>query len=378
MYQHEYFFNNKALTKQLILNKDIATSNYIKMFLSRTQQMFEYKNLPDTIPQRMLELYLQTNGTCVITKVNGDLYAFMGGLGGEPDPYYQPTIVTVANPALKISKEVKLNEDGILMFSDSLWLGLLPLIEKYALLLTENDITMRTASINMRLLSIISVKDDKTKESALEYLRQIEKGQLGILLDGRDFLTDESNLMVSPTVTTAVSNYMTQLAEYNQYLKASLYNELGLQANYNMKRETLNSAETEMDSDVLIPLVDDMLNCRKLCVEKVNEMFGTNIEVDFSSAWEDRQKMRDLQEMASYTAIIDNEADTQDNIVEPSVDVPDDGGENNAESVGDDGDEPDEQLSGVDRQADIKEVEDEKIDEVEKEEDKEDGEKETD
>lgn len=364
MYQHEYFFNNKALTKQLILNKDIATSNYIKMFLSRTQQMFEYRNLPDTIPQRMLELYLQTNGTCVITKVNGDLYAFMGGLGGEPDPYYQPTIVTVANPALKITKEVKLNEDGILMFSDSLWLGLLPLIEKYSLLLTENDITMRTASINMRLLSIISVKDDKTKESALEYLRQIEKGQLGILLDGRDFLTDESNLMVSPTVTTAVSNYMTQLAEYNQYLKASLYNELGLQANYNMKRETLNSAETEMDSDVLIPLVDDMLNCRKLCVEKVNKMFGTNIEVDFSSAWEDRQKMRDLQEMASYTAIIDNEAETQDNIVEPSVDVPDDRGENNSESDCKDGD--------------IKEVEDEKIDEVEKEDDKEDGEKETD
>ena len=317
-YQYDYFFNNKILTKQLILDKDVAITNYIKTMLCRTQQMFEYKNLPDTIPQRMLELYLQTSGVAIIAKVNNELYAFQGGLGGEPDPYYQPTVATVANPALKFSKNLTIGEDAALIYSDSLWQGILPIIQKYAILLAENDITMRTASINMRLISIISVGDDSTKETALEFLRQIEKGQLGVLLDRRNLLMDKENFTVSPTVTTAVSNYMTQLAEYNQYLKASMFNELGLQANYNMKRETLNSAETEMDSDVLIPLVDDMLNCRKLCVDTVNRMFGTNIEVELSSAWEDRQNMRDLQEMASLSAINeDDPEETNDNIVEP-------------------------------------------------------------
>lgn len=317
-YQYDYFFNNKILTKQLILDKDVAITNYIKTMLCRTQQMFEYKNLPDTIPQRMLELYLQTSGVAIIAKVNNELYAFQGGLGGEPDPYYQPTVATVANPALKFSKNLTIGEDAALIYSDSLWQGILPIIQKYAILLAENDITMRTASINMRLISIISVGDDSTKETALEFLRQIEKGQLGVLLDRRNLLMDKENFTVSPTVTTAVSNYMTQLTEYNQYLKASMFNELGLQANYNMKRETLNSAETEMDSDVLIPLVDDMLNCRKLCVDTVNRMFGTNIEVELSSAWEDRQNMRDLQEMASLSTINDDDPEeANDNIVEP-------------------------------------------------------------
>lgn len=336
MYQQSYFFNNKNLTKQLILDKDVAITNYIKMFLSRTQQMFEYKNLPETIPQRMLELYLQTGGVAFITKVNGELYAFQGGLGGEPDPYYQPTLFTVANPALNYSDNLEIGKDGVLVYSDSMWQGLLPLIQKYAILLAENDITMRTASINMRLISILSVSDDRTKESALEFLRQIEKGQLGVLLDNRNLLMDHENFTVSPTVTTAVSNYMTQLAEYNQYLKASLYNELGLQANYNMKRETLNSAETEMDSDVLIPLVDNMLTCRKLCIDTVNSMYGTNIEVELNSAWEDRQNMRDLQEMASLEAINQGDPESEnDNIVEPEGEIKE------PEKEGDDNDSKD-------------------------------------
>lgn len=317
-----YFFNDKKLTKKVVLDKDVAVTNYIRYMLDRTIRMFEYENLPDTIPQRMLELYLQTNGYAFITKREGDLYAFFGGLGGEPDAYYRPTICTVANPYLRFSENFKIDEDGVLMYSDSLLQGTLPIHQKYAVLLTENDITMRTASINMRLISILSVADDRTKESAMEFLRQIENGQLGVLVDGRNLLFDKENFTVAPTVTTAVSNYMTQLAEYNQYLKASWYNEIGLQANYNMKRETLNSAETEMDSDVLLPLVDDMLNCRQLAIEKINEMFGTNISVRLNSAWEDRQKMRDLQEMASLAAIEDN-PESQDNIVEPEIDTPD-------------------------------------------------------
>lgn len=77
----------------------------------------------------------------------------------------------------------------------------------------------------------------------------------------------------------------TDLIEYQQYLKASWFNEIGLNANYNMKREKLSTTESQMNSDALLPLVDDMLEQRRLGVEKVNEMFGTNITVDFCSSW---------------------------------------------------------------------------------------------
>ena len=64
---------------------------------ARTQSMFTWSGLPETIPCYMLEMYLQINGYAGICRVNGDLYAFYGGLGGEPDAYYQPTILTPSN-----------------------------------------------------------------------------------------------------------------------------------------------------------------------------------------------------------------------------------------------------------------------------------------
>ena len=81
-----------------------------------------------------------------------------------------------------------------------------------------------------------------------------------------------------------------------QYQKASWYNDLGLSANYNMKREALNSSETVIDNDILLPLIDDMLKCRKAGAEKVNAMYDTDIRVELSSSWEDNQEETEAEE----------------------------------------------------------------------------------
>ncbi|MCS5737408.1 hypothetical protein, partial [Herbiconiux daphne] len=64
------------------------TSNVKRMnryMLAKTLSMFEWAGLPDTIPRRELERLLQTHGHAFITEVDGELYAFAGGLGGVPD-----------------------------------------------------------------------------------------------------------------------------------------------------------------------------------------------------------------------------------------------------------------------------------------------------
>jgi hypothetical protein len=52
-----------------------------------------------------------------------------------------------------------------------------------------------------------------------------------------------------------------------------------------MKRESINSNESQLNDDMLHPLIDNMLAERKAGIKKVNDMFGTDIEVDFSGAW---------------------------------------------------------------------------------------------
>lgn len=287
-----YYLNNINFdVERYSKDKKTIADNIGFSVLNKMQSAFKWKGLPDTIPQKWLESQLQVNGFSFITRADdGNLYAFYGGLGGEPDAYYQPTICVIADPGINFNKECKIGIDGILISNDTYRRGLIPVIGKYAGLLAENTITMRISDIMARISNIISAGDESTRESAKEYLKQIEQGNLGIIQES-PFLED---LKINPAAA-AGEHRLTDLIEVEQYLKASLYNELGLQANYNMKRESINSSEAQLGDDALQPFMDDMLQERKEAAEKINELFGLNISVEFNSAWRVSQKEREAE-----------------------------------------------------------------------------------
>lgn len=266
-------------------DKQAGKYAYIAYMFDRTQQMFRYENLPSTIPARELELLLQVNGFACITQANGNLYAFFGGLGGVPDMYYRPTECVVNNPALNFYKTLKIDDECVIVKNDAMLSGLVPMFGKYAELLVENDITFRVTSINSRLASIISAGDSRTADAAKNYIKDIEDGKLGVIAE-QSLL---EGLHVQPASERNAGKII-DLIEYNQYLRASWFNDLGIEANYNMKRESLNSDEVKLNIKALLPLAENMLECRKEGVEKVNSMFGTNIKVEFASVWEDTKE----------------------------------------------------------------------------------------
>lgn len=276
----------QPISKQFNLaDKDLCVSTYVRYMAARTQVMFKYKNLPETIPQRELELQLQLFGHVGVIDVNGSLYALRGGFGGEPNPYYMPTIYTIANPALKLSKQYTIDDDVIIIRNDSMYMGLSNMFLRYATQLCENDLSMLIAIINSRIQNLIIAGDDAGYESAKEYIKNVIDGKIGIIADSKVI----EGLRTTPYATSGTRN-ITELIEMQQYLKAGWFNELGLNANYNMKREAINSDEAQMNHDALYPLIDDMLSCRRECIDKVNDMFGTSIEVEFNSVWEVKDK----------------------------------------------------------------------------------------
>lgn len=272
--------NIYKLYQQQVRDKDTAVTEFMANTLAKTQSMFEYDGLPDSIPQKELERLLQTTGNAFVTSVDGVLYALSGGKGGEPDVYGRATLYTVANPALKLNKTYDIQKDGVLIENDSNGESLLPLIGRYAVLHTDGLISLNTASILTRITMLISASDDKTKQSADEFLRKIQDGEFSII--GENAFFKGVNMQTAPTTNSV---YITQLIELIQYYKASMYNELGLNANYNMKRERLNLGEVSMNVDVLLPYVDNMLKERQNAVEKINEMFDTEISVKLASSW---------------------------------------------------------------------------------------------
>lgn len=299
--------------QSLIKDKDRSVNAYIEDYLTKTQSMFAYNGLPETIPVDELENILQVNGCCFVTDVDGSLYALSGSQGGELDAYYRPTEFIVANPYLKLTRSYKIGEDGVLFKNDFYCNGLLPIIGKYAVLLTDSGISLNTATILSRITMLISASDDKTKASADLFLQKIKDGDFSII--GENAFFKGVQLQTAPTTNTS---YITQLIELVQYYKANLLNDLGLNANFNMKRERLNTSELAMNVDCLLPFADNMLNERRKAVEAINSKYGTDITVDFSSSWktlhEDEDRLNtfvDVDGLPTHTDTETTQADTE-------------------------------------------------------------------
>ena len=102
------------------------------------------------------------------------------------------------------------------------------------------------------------------------------------------------------------------MIELQQYLKASWFNEIGLNANFNMKREYLSEEELRSSTDVLLPLIDDMLTCREKAMDWVNRTYGTSIRVKKNSAWEQKQMELDTAQQLADAEVKEKGGDSID------------------------------------------------------------------
>ena len=247
--------------------------------LNKSLTMFEWSNLPDTIPQVELEKMLQINGYAVIAEYQGKLYAFQAGFSGQ-DPYNQPTKAIVNNPALKNNTTYTIGEDCIVIKNDDMKQGLNGIYEYYGQRLIENQITMLMTDYNLRMPFTISSSDDQTTQSAKIYLKKIIDGSLGVIGEQKLFKA----LSVTPTNSKQTATFA-DLYGYQQFIIAQLNNTIGLATNNNMKRERLTTNEIEVNKNASYPLVDNMLKNRQQAVDAINEMFDVDISVEYSSIW---------------------------------------------------------------------------------------------
>ena len=273
---------------------------YTRLMLNRTRQMFTWEGLPEGFSEKWLEMYLQIHGFIIACKTPQGIKFFFGGLGNVLDEYYKPTAAVIANPFLRFNKTLHIwreyhdedfdeDFDCIICANDTLQYGLYPLITKYAHQLATNEITLNVADINSRALNILSAKSEGAYESIKEFLKDLKTGKIAHI---RESIIHDEDVRSLP-FSSETNNGITNLIELQQYYKASFYNEIGLNANYNMKRESIQQNESDMNHDSLKPLIDDMLECRQDFCEWMNNNFGLNMSVEFNSIWAEREIMED-------------------------------------------------------------------------------------
>ena len=106
---------------------------------------------------------------------------------------------------------------------------------------------------------------------------------------------------------TSVATILQQTVETYQFWLANFYNSIGVNANFNMKRERLNTAEVNINDSALFVNVVNMLNNRQQALEKINKMFGTNITVEISEEWKDLTEEEPIEEEPTEKEENDNE-----------------------------------------------------------------------
>lgn len=310
-------------------DKGMLLSSYIRYYLSRLQSMFKYEGLPDTIPAKWLENYLLVNGFTVFIKDGDDLICTYAGVGADPDVYFIPTKAIVSNPYLKhksAAREYTRDVDCVVMYNDTYCQGLLPMLKKYCAQMVEIDVSFYLNTVMSRGTAVLSATDDNTKASAELWLKRIKEGQLGVIGESNFTLADRD---LTVNQLSGTDGTLTNLIEAMQYVKASLYNDLGLQANYNMKREAINSGESQLTEDQLHPLIDNMLKERQEGLDRVNAMFGTNITVSFNSAWEinEREEEAAIEQIEATTEQTEEAVDQMQEA--PAEDITTEEGEEN-------------------------------------------------
>ena len=276
--------------REQLYNKDIYLQNFIKDMLCRCYAMFQYDNLPDTIKKEDIEKYLLMFGHCIFTKENNNFYVFDGTFTGTENVYHRLHQYLVVNVALNLNKEYETenNKDCVLIGNNSESNSLSHIFAKYGIMLNDCEVSLDMLAILNRLPYLITSADDKTKANCELFLNKIKNGDFSIIADNA-FIESIKSIPLN----TQSNNQINSLMELTQYIKASAFNAIGLNANWNSKRERLNTTEINLNEDSLTPLIENMLYSSQQAIKAINEKYQLNISVKLANIWE--QKEQEIQ-----------------------------------------------------------------------------------
>lgn len=263
--------------------------NWRRQLYSKVENLFIYDNLPEEIDKQAFQLGLMRFGKLIFYKINGKFLVQKFSYTDKLNWYYIPVHGRVVNPWLPPGHqnyEFKLEDEAIIysctpnIYSFREFSLEADLIQKTAAQLAENDISYYCIQRNHRLIAVITAQEDKQRTEANRILQHMYDGDAEIVMK-EDLV---NRIQVNPIAMNATRSPLTELVEFQQYVLANFYHSFGINSNYNLKREQLNSSEIDVNREVLRLNIEDMLKCRENGVERINELYGLDLRVHLNEA----------------------------------------------------------------------------------------------
>lgn len=259
------------------LARESSTFNAFYMYwrdvlFERVMRLFVWENTGSVQPKE-IEQRLLLQGHVGITTIPNEteLTAMFGSFYGPTKYLDEFTNYTVRCPIYSGTRVI--GKDIAIINNNSLRNSTYDLVHHYAILLAHTEVTLVMALVNVRDNGGIPVaQTEKQKQSILDYEGKIFNGQMGVV-------ADIGSLGVNYAGTNRNTNQdVADIYTTRENILKAFYSDIGVRSAF-MKKSNSVEAEVEADTSLLLLNLSDMLKCRQMGAEAVNNLYGTNWSV---------------------------------------------------------------------------------------------------
>ena len=266
---------------------DYTYMQYAYRLMELSISMFEWKNLPEGVDERFLEMVLFTDGHAVFFRDDelGDYLALQCLINGKLNVYRIP----INRRAFAVNGYQKqlTDKDSVIIFNNMLhtnsWLD----VKMFSKRLYNLD---RIIDVNANAQKTpILIKGNEQQRLTLTNLYKEYDGNAPVIFADKSL--DMNALQVLLTQAPYVADKIYQL-------KTQIWNEaltyLGISNVSFQKRERMVSDEVTRSQGGTVASRYSRLNARRQACEQINKMFGLNIECDFREDYQFSEEVMDF------------------------------------------------------------------------------------
>ena len=267
---------------------DLNNASYIQYYDRLTElsiSMFEWRNLPDTVDPRFLELTLFANGMAVFFKDEVEDYLALQCAISGPLNVYRIPIRRRAYAVNGYNRELD-DKNSIIIYNNMLHKNSMLDVRMFARELYNLD---RAISVNANAQKTpILIRCDENQRLTLENLYMDYDGNKPVIYGDKGLNPNALSVLKTDAPYVADKLYTLKTQKWNEALTY-----LGI-SNVNItKRERLITDEVTRNQGGTIASRYSRLQSRRMACEQINRMFGLNVQCDYR---EDYQEIVDAED----------------------------------------------------------------------------------
>lgn len=278
----------RTQTGDMILDSKVSFLKYYNHLVQLAISMFEWKNLPETVDERFLELGLFEKGQMLFFEDEEiGFLALNCTLGGQLDIYNNPIQRRAyASNGYNVWRD---KSDSVIIYNNFIrqpsYLGMRQYAQRLADLELAIDVNCKAQKTPVMVLC------DENERLSLENMYMKYEGNF-------PFIFGEKQLKSQPL--QAVSTGAPFVADKLYQIKMQVWNEamteLGISNISYQKKERLVSDEVMRNMGGTIASRYSRLEMRRQAAAQINDMFGLDITVDFREDLEQKESEEDYED----------------------------------------------------------------------------------